>query len=670
MSVDRKILHWLETEIFEGNIALGQDLPNDRRIAATIRSSHNSTREALKRLEAMGVLRLYEGKRKTIIPQLLEEPANSVAPALRLHMAQARHPVRDMIQVRIMIESWAVLHADCQHPSMQELADLLAGMKANGVIPSEFHQHEVNFHIALTKLSGNHLLTGLMTAMSDSIHEYLLSLLGKVPLWSATATRLLAEYQAIYDALSSGDKELARQLVVANIEQQYQDAGIDLDQETGAANEMPGALAAASLEPVDIDADDLVPDEWEESVSPEVISALEKITGHEVKSSGFTKSQRPGQSSLQEAEPAATSRQQQVGPEDQLAGQGEQEELRQQPRQPQGMQPPISLAQAQAQQAKKQPIPQSDRNTLRAPGLAPASSRRRRGTVSSPVHATVIKPINRSAGLKARDGSGQDQDLSPSETEERTYRRQANQSPDLAEHDQLSQQEEQASRGQPATGSNPPVSQPLTGWQGQSQQTQAAYSGQTDQGALPPEDRRNFLSKWLGFNRPEERAQSFDLEPVIIQAEKPLTDQDRLDYEFGTGQTHETAHSDQQELDYQQPAEQDSALAAQTQAQQQSQQAAIDKHEFARQQRLAALTAGAAPAGQGPSQQQTPWAAQADKDRPEKEAEGIRQEAEEEAPAQEQAAQATADQPLQEPEQPAQKAHSINKNIPKKKKKS
>ena len=346
MSVDSKILNWIESQLFEGAVNLGEDLPDDRELANIIKAGNNSTREALKRLEILGVLRLYEGKRKAIIPHLVSAPAESMTPALRLHMASARHPMRDMVQARIMIETWALAHARRDHPAMRELRELLDAMQEEVILPNDFHRLEVDFHIALTKLAGNHLVTGLMATMSETIYDFLLSLMGKVPLWSSTATRLRAEYKAIYDALESGDNELAVQLVKANIENQYADAGIDLDEATLSPNEMPGATAA--MHPIEVEGDDLVPSEWDEPVSEDIISALENI--------GTTAPVR---------EPAT---ERPVAPEAPVA------------------EPPAQ--------------PQATRSDVVTASGAPsgASTRRRRGTVSAPVHATVIKPIVRSAG--------------------------------------------------------------------------------------------------------------------------------------------------------------------------------------------------------------------------------------------------------------------------------
>ena len=72
MAVHSTILEWLEKELFEGRLQLGQDLPDDKEIAEAVGATHSSTREALKHLEDMGVVLLYEGRKKTIITQLVK----------------------------------------------------------------------------------------------------------------------------------------------------------------------------------------------------------------------------------------------------------------------------------------------------------------------------------------------------------------------------------------------------------------------------------------------------------------------------------------------------------------------------------------------------------------------------------------------------------------------
>ncbi|NHU84651.1 FadR family transcriptional regulator [Kocuria sp. JC486] len=227
MATHRRVLQWLENELFDGNLVLGQQLPSDRDLASVLGVHRGTMREALKILEAQGVLRLYEGSRKTILPMLVREPAASAGPALQLHMATADYPLRDIVQTRVLLETWALTNADNRSPAMGELRTLLREMGRDDISLKEFHHLYVSFHIALVKSSDNTLVAALMSALRDSIYEYTMALVGHVPLWSKTVDRIRAEHQAIFSAVLAGDNTLAARLVEEHIEYQYVEAGVD-----------------------------------------------------------------------------------------------------------------------------------------------------------------------------------------------------------------------------------------------------------------------------------------------------------------------------------------------------------------------------------------------------------------------------------------------------------
>lgn len=227
MATHRRVLQWLENELFDGNLVLGQQLPSDKDLAAILGVSRGTMREALKILEAQGVLRLYEGSRKSILPMLVREPASSAGPALQLHMATAAYPLRDIVQTRVLLETWALRSSDYRSPAMPELRAILREMARDDISLKEFHHHYVSFHIALVKTAGNTLVASLMSALRDSIYEYTMALVGHVPLWSKTVDRIRAEHQAIFSAVLAGDRNLAARLVEEHIEYQYVEAGVD-----------------------------------------------------------------------------------------------------------------------------------------------------------------------------------------------------------------------------------------------------------------------------------------------------------------------------------------------------------------------------------------------------------------------------------------------------------
>lgn len=233
MATHRELLQWLENELFDGNLVLGQQLPTDKDLAAIFRVSRNSMRETLKVLEARGIVKLFDAPHRGILPILVREPAASAGPALQLHMATSQYPLRDMVRARVELESWALKNAAREHVPAAELRSIMEHMDRDDLGLKQFHNLYVSFHIALVKCSGNTAITALFTAMRDSLYEYTMALVGHVPLWSTTSSRIRAEHRAMFSALEAGDFDMASRLVVEHITYQYREAGLDLDEQRG-----------------------------------------------------------------------------------------------------------------------------------------------------------------------------------------------------------------------------------------------------------------------------------------------------------------------------------------------------------------------------------------------------------------------------------------------------
>ncbi|MBM7051950.1 FadR/GntR family transcriptional regulator [Rothia sp. ZJ1223] len=394
MTAHSIILTWLEKELFEGNLRLGQDLPDDRTIATATGLTHSAAREGLKHLEDMGIVRLYEGRKKTIISQLVEDPVASAAPALRLHTAQAKYPVRDLVQARMLIEGWAAENADAQHPAFAEAHEVLEAMQEPNIGLGEFYELEVAFHVALVRASGNGLMSGLMGALRPGLFDYLMSIAGTSGLWSATTARLRSEHRAALDAIEFGDNGLAATLVRAQIRSEYEEAGIDLD-----APRIPEVEEdpVSSLEPVTVDDTELFPKDPGFSVSPDLIEALNSIEPVAIPlGDAADETSEPlseGQDAPDGAEPDAAY-------SAAVSDRGETQQLG----------PGVVAEASTLESEENRELPQREANAVESrkiPGelttntdellvvRADKPGRRRSGTVSTPVHATVIKPVAR-----------------------------------------------------------------------------------------------------------------------------------------------------------------------------------------------------------------------------------------------------------------------------------
>ena len=253
MAIHRKILRWLENELFEGNIQLGQDLPNDSEIARAIGVSRSRTREALRTLEDMDLVQLYNGRGKEILVHLSDEPAAAASAALRLHMSSSRYPTRDLVQTRILLESWAIARIDPKTVSFAEMDEVLEQMEDFDLSIRDFLELLLTFHHQVMRCGGNELLVGLLASVRQPSFESMLSLVGRMPLWSSAVERLRAESRAIAEALKAGDAATARAMVIGQLRGMYSDAGIDLEQEATSANGLPGEPIASEFAPVDVD---------------------------------------------------------------------------------------------------------------------------------------------------------------------------------------------------------------------------------------------------------------------------------------------------------------------------------------------------------------------------------------------------------------------------------
>ena len=253
MAIHRKILRWLENELFEGNIQLGQDLPSDSEIARAIGVGRSRTREALRTLEDMDLVQLYNGRGKEILVHLSDEPASAASAALRLHMSSSRYPTRDLVQTRILLESWAIARIDPKTTSFAEMDEVLAQMEDFDLSIRDFLELLLTFHHQVMRCAGNELLVGLLASVRQPSFESMLSLVGRMPLWSSAVERLRAESRAIAEALKAGDSATARAMVIGQLRGMYADAGIDLEQEATSANGLPGEPIASEFAPVEVD---------------------------------------------------------------------------------------------------------------------------------------------------------------------------------------------------------------------------------------------------------------------------------------------------------------------------------------------------------------------------------------------------------------------------------
>ncbi|WP_461187745.1 FadR/GntR family transcriptional regulator [Arthrobacter sp. Z4-13] len=226
MKTHQLVLAWIETELSEGRLAVGGRLPAERSLAEQLQVSRTSVREAIRILEAMGVVRAGVGSGPEAGTVVISDPTAALGSALRLHVATQHLPVADIVETRVLLESWAVSHAKPDSPELEGAARLLDEMDAEAVAVDEFLALDVRFHLALADAAGNAVVSAMMGSLRESITGYASRFTGNLPDWDATAARLRAEHHGILAAVQNDDGERAAQLVAAHIEGYYKEAGL------------------------------------------------------------------------------------------------------------------------------------------------------------------------------------------------------------------------------------------------------------------------------------------------------------------------------------------------------------------------------------------------------------------------------------------------------------
>jgi GntR family transcriptional repressor for pyruvate dehydrogenase complex len=225
MRTHQLVLHWIEDQLSGGQLAVGGRLPAERSLAEQLGVSRTSVREAIRILEAMGVVRAGVGSGPDAGTVVISDPTAALGSALRLHVATQHLPVADIVETRVLLESWAAARAKPGAPELELAATLLDDMDADRGV-DDFLALDVRFHLALADAAGNAVVSAMMGSLREAIQGYAEKLTANLPDWGATAARLRTEHREILAAIMNDDGGRAAELVAAHIEGYYKEAGL------------------------------------------------------------------------------------------------------------------------------------------------------------------------------------------------------------------------------------------------------------------------------------------------------------------------------------------------------------------------------------------------------------------------------------------------------------
>ena len=209
------LLENIEADLRSGAIKLGDQLPGERTLAETYGISRASVREGIRILDAMGVLRSSAGSGPKSGAIIVSEPSAGLSSALRLHIASSRLSVEDIVETRVLLETWAAQAAAGAPDSPEKQAalnragELLDAMDRPDLDRDTFHTLDARFHVELSSLAGNSVIETMMDSLSGAIRGYVKEAMDNFDDWPRILTSLREQHHGIYDAVAARDGALA-----------------------------------------------------------------------------------------------------------------------------------------------------------------------------------------------------------------------------------------------------------------------------------------------------------------------------------------------------------------------------------------------------------------------------------------------------------------------------
>jgi DNA-binding FadR family transcriptional regulator len=220
VSTYQQVLVQVENQIIEGRLKTGEHLPSERELAKLLGVSRPSVREALRILEAFGIIESHRGGGPSSGSTIATQPTEALTNLLRLHLALSGIDIDDLLDVRICLERWAVRSA-AQHVNKHQALEIrrkLEAMRAPSLSEREFLAQDAEFHVAIARASGNMLISYLMEALRNAVSDLLTAAYEGQPNWSETSNQALEDHARILEAIERHDQTAAAELVEEHIE--------------------------------------------------------------------------------------------------------------------------------------------------------------------------------------------------------------------------------------------------------------------------------------------------------------------------------------------------------------------------------------------------------------------------------------------------------------------
>ena len=216
------VIDALLDDIVAGRLVPGESLPAEADLAARFEVSRLTTREAIRKLQAQGIVHTVAGRRSELNPVARWTDIGAALRLVEAQIGRADSSIQ-LLQLRRMIETGACALAATRMGSagLQRLEAEVEGMRAAAAANDvqAFVVHDIAFHDIILDSSGNRLVRTLFDPLQALLKERRTDT-SNVP---AVQQNAIAMHAAIVDALRTQDADLASAAMSAHMDQTERD---------------------------------------------------------------------------------------------------------------------------------------------------------------------------------------------------------------------------------------------------------------------------------------------------------------------------------------------------------------------------------------------------------------------------------------------------------------
>jgi GntR family transcriptional regulator, transcriptional repressor for pyruvate dehydrogenase complex len=216
LNAHQRVVSALEQLVFS-KLEPGSALPSEAELADELHVSRLTVREAVKTLQARGLIEVRHGRR----PVVARLTATAMEDFFAASVRRDPRNLLDLLEVRrpLEVEIAALAATRVSRTTAAAMEDALVAMQAGIDDPDAFNLADVQFHEALAAASGNQILTFLIEAMAQPLRaSRLYSSRGELAR-GRSLTRVIEEHRRIYERVVDGDPSGAALAMRAHLAQ-------------------------------------------------------------------------------------------------------------------------------------------------------------------------------------------------------------------------------------------------------------------------------------------------------------------------------------------------------------------------------------------------------------------------------------------------------------------